>query len=75
MAFYLKVPLSEHGIADLEGNLDRVELRAHATEMIYGDAAYLQGLVQERWPDCTWRIEHARTRKYLVRGTSRGGKR
>jgi hypothetical protein len=59
----------------LRGHLDKVELRAHATEMIYGDAAYLQGLVQERWPDCTWRIEHVRTRKYVVRGTSRGGKR
>ena len=74
MAFYLNVPLLEHGIADTTGPLEKVELRHFATELIYGDAAYLQGVAQERWSDVDWRIEHVRTRKYVVKGTPQGGK-
>ena len=74
MAFYLNVRLSDLGVVDTKGNIEKVELRAFATELIYGDAAHLQGIAQERWADCTWRIEHVRTRKYVVRGTPKGGK-
>jgi hypothetical protein len=74
MPFYLKVSLSENGTADTNGEIEKVELRAHATELIYSDAGRLQGLAQEQWPDCTWRIEHALTRKYVVRGTQKSGK-
>lgn len=74
MAFYLKVPLSGHGIADTKGKVERLELRAFATELFYDDAAHLQGLAQERWPDCVWRVEHVRTRKYVVKGTAKGNK-
>lgn len=68
MAFYINVPLSADGIADTKGKVEKVELRAHATELIYGDATYLQVVAQERWPDCVWRIEHVRTGRYVVRG-------
>ena len=74
MAFYLKVPLLENGTADTKGKVERVELRAFATELLYGDATSLQVVAQERWPDCVWRVEHVRTRKYVVRGTPRGSK-
>ena len=74
MAFYLNVPLSDLGLADTKGNIKKVELRHFATELIYGDAAYLQGVAQERWSDVDWRIEHVRTRKYVVRGTLKGNK-
>ena len=68
MTVYLRVPLSKEGIADVKGTIERVELRAYATELIYGDAAYFQGVAEEQWPDIVWKIEHVRTRKYVVKG-------
>ena len=41
--------------------MQTVELRAHATELVYGDAAYLQGKAQEQWTDLDWQIEHVGT--------------
>ena len=49
--------------------MQTVELRAHATELVYGDAAYLQGKAMEQWPDLEWRIEHFRTGRYVLKGT------
>ena len=55
-SFYLSVPLSEDGIAEDMGKMQRVDSRAHATELLYGDAAYLQGAAQEQWSDFDWYI-------------------
>ena len=49
MPFYLKVPLSEEGIADMTGEVELMDLRADATLLIYGDAAYLMGMAQGKW--------------------------
>jgi|SRR5215472_8187618 len=68
MAFYLSVPLLEHGTADRSGEIEKVVLRSHATELLSGDAAYLQGLARKLWPDFDWRIEYVHTRKYVVKG-------
>ncbi len=58
LTFYIRVPLSEYGVAEMKGKVERIDTRAHASELIYGDAAYLQGLAQEQWPELNWRIEH-----------------
>jgi hypothetical protein len=65
---YIKAPLSELGVLEKTEELRTVELRAHATELLYGDAAHLQGLAAEQWPDLDWRIEHVRTGRYIVKG-------
>ncbi len=75
MTLYIKgAPLSELGILEKTTEIQTVELRAHATELVYGDAAYLQGLAQEQWPDLEWRIEHVRTGRYVVKGRPKGRK-
>lgn len=74
MPFYIKVPLSAHGVSEEMGNVQMVDTRAHASELLYGDAAYLQGLAQQRWPDLDWAIQHVRTAKYIVKGESKDRK-
>lgn len=67
--FYIKIPLAEHGIPEeMTGAIERVELRAHATELVYGEATYIQELAQKRWPELEWKIEYVRTARYVVRG-------
>ncbi len=48
--------------------MQRVDSRAHATELLYGDAAYLQGAAQEQWPELDWYIVHVGIRKFVVKG-------
>ena len=74
MTFYIRVALSKDGIVGTKGKIERTDMRAHASELIYGDAAYLQGVAQEQWPDLAWRIEHVRTSKYVVKGESKDSK-
>ncbi len=52
--------------------MQRVDSRAHATELLYGDAAYLQGAAQEQWSDLDWQIINVRTRRFVVKGESKG---
>jgi len=68
MALYINAHLTDNGLLDTTAEIRTVESRAHATEFIYGDAAYLQGLARERWPDVDWGIVHVRTRKFVVKG-------
>jgi hypothetical protein len=68
MPFYIKVPLSEDGLIDTNGKLQKVETRAHASELVYSDAAHAKGVADEMWPGITWRIEHVRTGKFVVKG-------
>ena len=74
MTFYVHVPLSKDGIAETKGPIERVEMRAFATEMIYRDAAYLQNIATEKWWDIAWKIEHVSTSKFVVRGESKSRK-
>lgn len=74
MTFYINVPVSELGTVEKAGEMRRVDSRAHATEMFYGDAAYLLGIAQEKWAELAWRTEHARTRKFLVVGETKDRK-
>ena len=69
MAVYINAPLSDNGLLDsLTSEVRMVESRAYATELLYGDAAYVQGLARERWPDVDWGVVHVRTRKFVVKG-------
>ena len=67
MALYINARLTNEGLLDSTEDLRTVESRAQATELIYGDAAYLQGIAQERWPDFDWSLVHVRTRKCVVK--------
>ena len=71
MPYFLNVPLSEGGVAETTGKIEMVNSRTHATELHYGDAAYLQALAQERWPTLAWQIEHVRTAAYVVKGETK----
>ena len=71
---YINVQLSELGALENAGDMRKVDMRAHASEMFYGDAAYALGIAQETWPDLEWRTEHARTRKFLVVGEAKDRK-
>ncbi len=68
MPFYVKVPLSEDGLIDTNGEFQRVDTRAHASELVYSDAAHAKGIADELWPGVAWRIEHVRTGKFVVKG-------
>ena len=68
MPFYINVPLSARAIVEERGNIRTVDSRAQATELLYGDAAYIRGIAQERWPGLHWKIERVRTAKYVVTG-------
>ncbi len=68
MTVYVRVQLSEDGVAEPTGPVEKVDMRAHASELLYGDAAYLHGLAKEQWPELNWRIEAVRTRKFIVKG-------
>lgn len=62
MAFYLTVPISHHGTAGDSRKVQKVDSRAHAGELLYGDAAYILGLAQEVWPGLDWNLQHVRAR-------------
>ncbi len=64
----IRVPVSQHGIVEDTDKMQRVDSRAHATELLYGDAAYLQESAQEQWPALDWYILQVRTRKFVVKG-------
>lgn len=69
-----RTPLS-YGTAEDLRKVHKVESLAHASELLYGNAAYLQGLAQERWPNLDWNLQHVRTRMYVVKGEPKGMKR
>ena len=47
MPFYIKVPLSEDGVIDTNGKLQRVDTRAHASELYDSDAGHAKGVADE----------------------------
>lgn len=68
MPFYINVPLSGRAIAEERGNIRTVDSLAQASELLYGDAAYIRGVAQERWPGLRWKVERVRAAKYVVTG-------
>jgi hypothetical protein len=74
IAFYIHVPSSDGGTAEVTETIEKVDLRAHATEFVYGEAAYIQGLAQKEWPEIDWRVESVRTARYIVRGKPKSRK-
>ena len=42
MKFYVKVPISEDGMVETPEEVQKVDSRAHASEMFYQDAAYIR---------------------------------
>ena len=72
MTLYVNAPVSELWTLETTGEMQTVDSRAHATELSYADAAYLRGLAQEQWTDLDWQIEHVGTRRFIVKGESKG---
>ena len=68
MTLYINVSLSEHGVLETKRQIQTIGLRAHATELMYVDATYLQAKAMEQWPDLEWRVEHVRAGRYIVKG-------
>jgi hypothetical protein len=48
--------------------MDLVERRGDATEMIFGDADFLEGKAFEERPDLKWQKEKIDNKKYIVKG-------
>jgi hypothetical protein len=71
MPLYIRLPVSDENVTELWGQAETVELRAHATEVVCSDAAYLKAMAAEKWPKFSWRIEPARTARYIVKGHAR----
>jgi hypothetical protein len=59
MQFPIRLPASSERVVELSSQADTVELRAHATEVVYSDAAYLKAVAAEKWPEFDWRIERS----------------
>lgn len=70
MTFYIKAPLDSDGIVVTRGIMEKVEDRASATKVVYGDASFLEGRAYEQWPDLDWKIEEVGDQKYFVYGIS-----
>ncbi len=71
MAFYVKAPLSSDGVVVMRGRMEKVEGRANATEVVYGDATFLQQQACDGWPELDWQIESVNENKYVVKGEPR----
>jgi hypothetical protein len=68
MTSYIKAPLGSDGIVVMRGRMEKVEGRANATEVVYGDADFLQQRAYEQWPGLDWQIEKVNENKYVVKG-------
>ena len=66
-----KAPLTSDGIVVTRGKMEKVEGRANATELLYGDADFLQRRAWEEWSDLDWQIEKTSEQKYIVMVTRR----
>jgi hypothetical protein len=66
---YIKAPLDSGGIVVLRGKMKLVESRASATELVFGDADFLEGVAYSERPDLHWQKEEISGGKYIVSGT------
>ena len=68
--FYIKAPLDNGGIVALRGKMEIVESRASATELVFGDAEFLEGVAFNERPDLRWQKEEVSDGKYIVIGSA-----
>jgi hypothetical protein len=68
VTLYIKAPLDNAGIVVTRGEMDLVESRASATELVSGDADFLEGVAYSRRPDLHWQKEEVSKGKYIVKG-------
>jgi len=54
----------------MRGKMEKVEGRSNATEVVYGDAQFLQQRAAEGWPELDWEIEKVSENKHIVIGKS-----
>jgi hypothetical protein len=66
MTAYIRVPIDSDGVVAPRGQMEKVEVRADATEVVYGDAAFLQERAYEGWPELDWQILKVAPNKYVV---------
>jgi hypothetical protein len=66
MTVYIHAPLGPDGIVVLRGEMERVDDRANASEVVYGDAAFLQEQAYKQWPDIDWQILKISEKRYVV---------
>jgi hypothetical protein len=71
MTVYIKAPLGPGGIVEVRGKMERLEGRANATEVVYGDATFLQEQAYKGWPDLDWQIEKVSENKYIIKGDAK----
>jgi hypothetical protein len=65
---YIKAPLDSGGVVVLRGKMELVESRANATELVYGDADFLEGVASNERPDLNWQKEVVSSGRYSVKG-------
>jgi hypothetical protein len=68
MTFYIKAPLDSGGIVVLRSKMELVESRAIATELVFGDADFLEGVAYSERPDLHWQKEKVSGGRYIVKG-------
>jgi hypothetical protein len=68
MPIYVKAPLGPDGVVLNQGEMELVGSRSDATEMVFGDADFLEGNAYEARPDLKWQKEKVDNKKYVVRG-------
>jgi|GEM_PF-2739764 len=65
---YIKAPLDSAGIVVTRGKMEIVNTRASATELVFGDADFLEGVAFNERPDLHWQKEEVGVGKYIVKG-------
>lgn len=68
VTLYIKAPLDNAGIVVTRGEMELVEVRANATELVFGDADFLEGVAYNKRPDLHWQKEEVGNSKYIVKG-------
>jgi hypothetical protein len=68
MTYFIKAPLGSEGIVEMRGKMEIVDAREGATELVYGDATFVQGQALNGWPDVDWQVEKISEKKYIVKG-------
>lgn len=68
MTLYVKAPLGPDGIVLVQGKMELVGSRVEATEVVFGDADFLEGKAYEARPDLKWQKEKTEGKRYIVKG-------
>jgi hypothetical protein len=68
MPLYVKATVNDQsGIVVVRGPMEIVEDRIDATEMVFGDADFLEQKAYERYPKLKWEKEKLPNKKYIVK--------